>query len=125
MNPLPLGEATDTFLVPSPTVNVMCVDATADELAPLVYVTWEYANKTANNVSGQVIPEFINWDTQLMLVASESEKTWWNATVLDPIFEWGEEFGRKRPIFPMVSHCQLAQSSHLNCTSCPLTTIPL
>ncbi|KAG9231875.1 hypothetical protein BJ875DRAFT_381946 [Amylocarpus encephaloides] len=83
----------------SPSVNVLCANAKADELAPLVYATWPNSN-----ISGRLLTPTDditaphNWDNEVQVVPGSP---FFNSTVLDDIFEWGEKYSRKPPAFPL------------------------
>lgn len=88
--------------VPSPAVNVLCVNMAGEELAPLVYTEWPNAQLINSTViPTQVIPFGKTWTEQVP--AAESNGTWLNSTVADDIFGWGEKYARRPPIFPLVS----------------------
>jgi len=89
--------------VVSPAVNVLCVNMAKDELAPLVYTEWPYANLTnSTQIPGQRIPaDPIGWVNSVP--SPSSNETWLNSTVVDDIFFWGEKYGRRPPVFEMVS----------------------
>ncbi|KAG6014834.1 hypothetical protein E4U54_004805, partial [Claviceps lovelessii] len=96
-----VGEYTIRAGVVSPTINVMCVNMDANELAPLVYTKWPDSNVTATGVGTQVtgppdwqnsVPPPLNEDGALEYL---------NRTVVDDIFRWGPKFGRRPPVFSM------------------------
>lgn len=94
-----VGEYSIKASVVSPAVNVMCVNMMQDELAPLVYTAWPNAKTNATNVGNQTIG-FSGWQ-QDVPVASSTE--WLNKTVVDDVFRWGEAYGRRPPVFQLVS----------------------
>lgn len=74
--------------VPSPSINVLCVGMTAEELSPLVYTEWPDSNgfnaTTWNPSPPENIPVYPDW---------------LNRTVVDDIFGFGEKYGQRPPIF--------------------------
>lgn len=73
--------------VPSPAVNVLCVGMDREELLPLVYSEWPNANFNAtsyNSVIPEDIPKF---------------PSWLNRTVVDPLFQFGQNYGQRPPVF--------------------------
>lgn len=76
-----VGEYAIEASVVSPSLNVLCVDLTKAELAPLIY-----------NNSGP--------DPQLI-----PGKDYLNSTVVDDIFLWGQTHKRQPPMFPKVRYC--------------------
>ncbi|GAB7352167.1 hypothetical protein MBLNU459_g2649t2 [Dothideomycetes sp. NU459] len=72
--------------VPSPVVNVLCVNMNASELTPIVYNEWTNGSFDAptwfSDQIGTVGPEFIN-----------------NKTVVDDLFGWGPKYGHSPPVF--------------------------
>ena len=69
---------------------MLCVGATEEELAPLVYSTWPAG--VANPYNGSGWPS--NYDIPIY-------PNWPNATpAIDDIFQFGENYGRRAPIFP-------------------------
>jgi hypothetical protein len=101
--------------VVSPAVNVLCVNMAEDELAPLVYTEWPQANLTnSTQIPGQKIPvDSTGWTTAIPAVG------WLNSTAVDDIFFWGENYGRRPPVFEMVSIFR-----HDTCTKAYLATVP-
>lgn len=110
--------------VPSPALNVICANANATELAPLIYVDWLNSNKTnTTGVPGQWLP-IAYWDNpdNLSPVNSSLPEGWntapnLNTTVLDDVFGWGmdQPTPRRTPTFPNVSelsslYAQLTQT---------------
>ncbi|KAG6040223.1 hypothetical protein E4U41_001200 [Claviceps citrina] len=96
-----VGEYTILAAVVSPTINVMCVNMDADELAPLVYTAWPYSNSTPTGVGDQMAgPE--DWRTWVPRYGNGNGETeYLNRTVVDEIFRWGLEFKRLPPVFEM------------------------
>ncbi|KAI1344660.1 hypothetical protein F5Y15DRAFT_136 [Xylariaceae sp. FL0016] len=92
-----LGEYAVRAGVVSPAVNVMCVNANADELAPLIYTEWPNARTEDTEIPGQKIG-VDDWYTD---VPVESDSEWLNQTVVDDIFLWGEKYGRRPPVFQL------------------------
>ncbi|KAL9578495.1 MAG: hypothetical protein Q9212_005682 [Teloschistes hypoglaucus] len=84
-----LGEYDIQASVPSPSINVLCASMHPDELKPLVYSLWPMGNGTAMNVTG--------WPGSFDLPAWPS---WLNQTTVDDLFEFGEKYGRRPPVFP-------------------------
>lgn len=70
--------------VPSPVVHVLCVNASEEELGPLVYDLWEYSQLL--NAS--------SWPAQ---APTES-----NSSVFDDLFGWGPDQGRATPLQPPI-----------------------
>jgi len=66
--------------VPSPVVHVLCVNATGEELVPLVYDQWEFA--------AQMDP--LTWPAQAPATS--------NSSVFDDLFGWGPYQGRLSPL---------------------------
>jgi hypothetical protein len=88
--------------VPSPAVNVLCVNMAPDELSPLVYTKWPNAQLINSTVMNEeLIPSESTWTDQVPEVGSNG--TWLNSTVVDEIFRWGEKYERRPPVFPQVS----------------------
>ena len=103
--------------VVSPAVNVLCVNMAENELEPLVYTLWPYANLTnSTQIPGQQIP-VAGWTTAIPAVGSNG--TWLNSTAVDDIFFWGEKYGRRPPVFEMVSMLW-----HDTCTKAYLAPAP-
>lgn len=104
-----VGEYQIEASVVSPVVNTMCVNLSPHELEPLVYTAWPGANKKASEeIPGQFVPDQAWMDD--MPIADE--ETWLNRTAVDDIFRWGPKYGRRPPIFPMVSQFSPNQSQH-------------
>ncbi|KAK3403451.1 hypothetical protein B0T20DRAFT_26634 [Sordaria brevicollis] len=85
----------------SPALNVLCVGMTEEELAPLVYTAWPYANLTDAENPG----EKTGWDEWERDVPHPNDKIEWsdgpflNSTVVDDIFRWGKDYQRRPPLF--------------------------
>lgn len=96
-----LGEYMIRASVPSPAMNVLCVNMNADELTPLVYTEWPYADTTNATavIPGQKMAK-LGWDAS---VPKYRESEWLNQTVVDDIFNWGQEYNRRSPVFAQVS----------------------
>ncbi|KAI3325922.1 hypothetical protein HD806DRAFT_488657 [Xylariaceae sp. AK1471] len=94
---LGVGEYSIRASVVSPAVNVMCVNMNADELAPLVYTTWPNARTEGTEIPGQKIG-VDGWGGD---VPSSSPTEWLNSTVVDDVFRWGEQYGRRPPVFQL------------------------
>ncbi|KAK5629044.1 hypothetical protein RRF57_004759 [Xylaria bambusicola] len=94
---LGIGEYSIRASVPSPVINVLCASMKEDELTPLVYTQWPNArtNKTGwfNQTSGVK-----GWEND---IPHASVSPWLNRTVVDDIFEWGEKYSRRPPVFPL------------------------
>lgn len=97
-----VGEYSLKASVVSPTVNVLCVNMNATELAPLIYVTWP----NAQTVTNQALPgQKMAWTGYTDEVQLQPDESYLNSTVVDDIFEWGVMYQRQPPVFPMV--CQI------------------
>jgi hypothetical protein len=92
-----VGEYAIKAGVVSPAVNVLCVNMSEDELAPLVYTAWENANVTNTTVAGQTIGH-MGWHEE---VPAMGEDEYLNRTVVDDIFRWGPEHQRRPPVFQL------------------------
>jgi hypothetical protein len=90
-----LGEYEIKASVVSPSVNVLCVNMAEDELAPLVYTKWPNAKLNDTDIPGVQKP----WTGWLGDVPDAASDGYLNKTVVDHIFEWGEKYQRKPPIF--------------------------
>ena len=60
-----------------------------EELAPIVFSEWPNGNGTAVNLTG--------WPTGFAIPVYPS---WLNSTPVDDLFEFGEKYGRRPPVFP-------------------------
>lgn len=85
--------------VVSPAANVLCVNMSPDELAPLVYTAWPNANTTATGWGNQTEAFADDWYDTEVPVLSPTE--WLNSTVVDDIFGWGEKYDRRPPVFEL------------------------
>ncbi|CAJ2503111.1 Uu.00g105050.m01.CDS01 [Anthostomella pinea] len=92
-----VGEYSILASVVSPTVNVMCVNMNADELAPLVYTTWPDARNDDTEIPGQQRGAD-DWYEDVPVVA---DTEWLNGTAVDDVFRWGEKYGRRPPVFQL------------------------
>ncbi|GAB7359653.1 hypothetical protein MBLNU230_g6832t1 [Neophaeotheca triangularis] len=74
--------------VPSPVIRTLCISATADELAPFVYDSWEGAVRPVDTTI---------WPSQLAYA-----DPFLGGTKYDDIFRWGEAYGYAKwpPVFP-------------------------
>ena len=88
-----LGEYYLEASVPSPSVNVLCASMSQDEMAPMVLNLWPGFNTTNNGTA----PNGTNWPTDYDM---PSYPNWLNKTVVDDLFGFGEQYGRRMPIFP-------------------------
>ncbi|MCJ1390993.1 hypothetical protein MMC18_003854 [Xylographa bjoerkii] len=75
--------------VPSPAVNVLCAAVSRAEISPLVYETWPGAQELPFNGS--------SWPLGYDLPRAPD---WLNSTPVDDVFEFGERYSRRPPIFP-------------------------
>ncbi|KAJ9141757.1 MCM2/3/5 family protein [Pleurostoma richardsiae] len=92
-----VGEYAIKASVVSPAVNVMCVNVSPEEMAPLVYTEWPNAKTNTTSVPGQKIG-YAQWQTETPVV---SNVEWLNSTTVDDIFRWGEAYGRRPPVFQL------------------------
>ncbi|KAK2059964.1 hypothetical protein LY76DRAFT_625523 [Colletotrichum caudatum] len=94
-----VGEYAVKASVVSPALNVMCVNMSPDELAPLVYTEWPMGKLNSNDtlVPGQRIGP-LDWE-QHVPVLSKTE--WLNRTLVDNLFRWGEQYNRRPPVFQL------------------------
>ncbi len=82
----------------SPAVGVMCVNMERDEIAPLVYTQWP--NAVTNRTGfGEQTEAYAGWLSDLPAM---DKIEFYNSTTVDEIFGWGEKYGRRPPLFPMV-----------------------
>lgn len=75
--------------VSSPTVNALCSSMTAEELNPLVYTLWP-STKTSQH-------DGMNWPAGV-----PSYPDWLNSTAVDSIFGFGQNYGRRPPVFQVL-----------------------
>lgn len=96
-----VGEYGIRASVVSPALNVMCVNMSPEELEPLVYTEWPIGKVLYDDttVPGQRTGK-PDWEKY---VPGVSETEWLNRTSVDGIFRWGEDYGRRPPVFPLVS----------------------
>lgn len=98
-----VGEYAIRAGVVSPTISVMCVNMSPDELEPLVYTAWPFA-KTNNTGVGDQKKGHMAWmDDVEKPMNDKSEPNYLNRTVVDDIFKWGPEYKRRPPVFELVS----------------------
>ena len=96
--------------MPSPAINVLCAAMSEQDLAPMVMSHWPaYVGKTLNVTEynmglGKEVP---------------NNSSWLNSTVVDSIFGFGDQYGRKPPIFPILPK---QFETILNYTSFPVNT---
>lgn len=102
-----VGEYQIRAAVASPSVNVLCANMNKTELAPLIYTTWPDARIMGTEIPYQVTG-VDDW-TDDVPVASQDE--WLNSTAADDVFLWGEKYGRRPPVFPMVGYLLTYSSS--------------
>ncbi|RYP63154.1 hypothetical protein DL770_009446 [Monosporascus sp. CRB-9-2] len=100
--------------VVSPSLNVMCVNMSPSELAPLIY-EWPNARNEETDVPGQKIG-LDDWRTDIP-IAREGE--WLNRTVVDNIFQWGPDYDRLPPVFQLypIPHNMIVNTSVINSTA--------
>lgn len=82
----------------SPAVNVLCVNMNREELEPLVYTAWPFANVTENTAEPKQETGNEHWEDD---VPQPSEDEWLNSTVVDDIFRWGPRYLRRPPVFQL------------------------
>ncbi|KAJ5246876.1 hypothetical protein N7468_001859 [Penicillium chermesinum] len=70
--------------VPSPAMNVLCAGMTAEELAPIVYTAWP--NSSDFNATTWSVKPSSNIPVNT---------TWYNSTVVDDLFGFGEKYGQQ------------------------------
>lgn len=93
-----VGEYQIRASVASPAVNVLCANIAKSDLAPLIYTEWPQAKTNKTTVPGQTIG-YSGWQAD---VPGPSDNQWLNSTVVDDVFLWGEEYGRRPPVFQLV-----------------------
>lgn len=86
-----VGSYNVSAAVVSPAVNVLCVNMNREELAPIVYTEWPHALTNETGIGNQTMG-YPNWKDDIPY-------TYLNATVVDDIFRWGEQYGRHPPVF--------------------------
>lgn len=84
------GEYEIEASVPSPAVNVLCVGMSEEELAPLIYTKWP-------NTAGEFDGTKWNFNPPDDIPVYPD---WLNRTVVDELFEFGEKYGQRPPVFP-------------------------
>ncbi|KAL0777684.1 hypothetical protein CaCOL14_005337 [Colletotrichum acutatum] len=94
-----VGEYGIRASVVSPALNVMCVNMSPEELEPLVYTEWPIGKVLYDDttVPGQRTGKS-DWEKY---VPGASETEWLNRTSVDEIFRWGQDYGRRPPVFPL------------------------
>ncbi|KAK1971455.1 hypothetical protein LY78DRAFT_625964 [Colletotrichum sublineola] len=94
-----VGEYAIKASVVSPALNVMCVNMSPDELAPLVYTEWPIGknNSIDTLIPGQRIGP-LDWE---QYVPGLLETEWLNRTSVDNVFRWGEQYNRRPPVFQL------------------------
>ncbi|POR38851.1 Uncharacterized protein TPAR_00931 [Tolypocladium paradoxum] len=109
-----VGEYAIKAGVVSPSLNVMCVNMSPKELAPLIYTEWPGRDKKNATAWQQDIPQWVD---------RTGKDNYLNRTVVDHIFRWGPQYApnkyvRRPPVFQRVS------SRFPLTTSCRLTGPP-
>lgn len=98
-----IGEYSIRAGVASPAINVMCVNMAREELEPLVYTEWPDARTERTGVGNQRIGED-DWEGDIpQPLDDDEEPNYLNETVVDDIFRWGPRYGRRPPVFQLVS----------------------
>lgn len=101
-----IGEYYVRAAVVSPVVNVMCVNIGEDDLEPLIYTAWPDAlTENTTKVTQKVGHD--EWQMEVPVIAKDE---WLNRTTFDDIFRWGPKYGRRPPVFPLVSSAYFHQS---------------
>lgn len=95
-----VGEYSIHAGVTSPAINVMCVNMAREELEPLVYTEWPDARTERTGVGNQRIGEE-DWEDDVPRWIDDEINL--NETVVDDIFRWGPKYGRRPPVFQLVS----------------------
>ncbi|KAF4995356.1 hypothetical protein FGRMN_5140 [Fusarium graminum] len=96
-----VGEYTVRAGVVSPSVNVLCVDVSKKELAPLVYTQWPHAKINDTDVPGQK-KGWAGWTGEVPQPLDKKEKAYYlNRTDIDDVFRWGPKYDRRPPVFQM------------------------
>jgi hypothetical protein len=95
-----VGEYNIRAAVVSPAINVLCVNMNETELEPLIYVTWPNATiTTGDQLPGQRLPKGgHNYENDIQPLPGSK---FLNSTIVDDIFEWGPNYQRQPPVFPM------------------------
>ncbi|TDZ41326.1 hypothetical protein CTRI78_v009725 [Colletotrichum trifolii] len=92
-----VGEYAIKASVVSPVINVLCVNAAEDDLAPLIYTKWNGSTVERTGV-GEQVTGHSEWAGEVPPAADDE---WLNRTVLDDIFHWGEKYERRPPVFQL------------------------
>ncbi|KAM3435440.1 hypothetical protein NHJ13734_005563 [Beauveria thailandica] len=96
-----VGEYSIKAGVVSPAVNVLCVNMSPSELAPLVYTEWPHANNSATGMGNQTIG-WKNWTSEVPDGPdSDGNENFLNRTEVDDIFRWGPKYNRRPPVFKL------------------------
>ncbi|KAM0666950.1 hypothetical protein ACQRIU_004805 [Beauveria bassiana] len=96
-----VGEYSIKAGVVSPAVNVLCVNMSPSELAPLVYTEWPHANNSATGMGNQTIG-WKNWTSEVPDgLDSNGNENFLNRTEVDDIFRWGPKYNRRPPVFKL------------------------
>lgn len=96
-----MGSYNVSASVISPAVNVLCVNMSADELAPLVYTAWPNATSNSTGVGNQTVG-WSGWAAEVPVWnASHPSEQWLNRTVVDDVFHWGSRYQRRPPVFQL------------------------
>ncbi|OAA65033.1 hypothetical protein ISF_04443 [Cordyceps fumosorosea ARSEF 2679] len=94
-----VGEYAVKAGVVSPAVNVLCINMKRDELAPLVYTEWPFANNTRTGLGEQQVG-WENWTSGVPPAKnSHGDADYLNRTVVDDLFRWGPKYMRRPPVF--------------------------
>lgn len=94
------GEYIIHAAVPSPALNVICVNMALEDIAPLVYTQWPYSKTKSTGIPGFEVPESPEfWQDD---IPKYSDDEWLNRTSVDDIFGFGEKYGRRPPVFENV-----------------------
>lgn len=97
-----VGEYNISAGVVSPAVNVLCVDMSTKELAPLVYTSWPHANTSNTGVGTQKIG-WSGWESEVpSAINASGGKDFLNRTSVDDIFLWGPRYDRRPPVFQLL-----------------------
>jgi hypothetical protein len=98
-----VGEYIINAAVVSPSINVLCVSMDAKDLAPLVYTAWPGSRNKKTNVGKQEIG-LDDWVKDVPPpVNKKGDDEFLNSTDVDDIFRWGKKYGRRPPVFQLVS----------------------
>ena len=91
-----------TASVPSPSLNVLCAEMSQEELSPMILMEWPRYKGTELNTSKYPVEYDI-----------PRRPSWLNQTSVDDLFGFGEEHGRRHPVF---SKLPLAHNTVFNNT---------